>query len=60
MNISPTLRPLLRDLLGAEEEQAIDDQMIHLVSNALNEARYREAILGDAFEAAAFHSFELN
>ena len=60
MNISPTLRPLLRDLLGADEEQAIDDEMILLVSEALNEARYREAVLGGAFEAAAFHTFELN
>ena len=56
MNISPSLRPLLRNILGAEAD-SISDEMIQMVARATAEARYLNAVLGDVDENAAFRFF---
>jgi len=61
MPISPTLRPLLRDILG-EEEQAISDDLILMVGKTLAEVNYLNAVLGDPKEGTVnqFARFDLN
>jgi hypothetical protein len=61
VTISPTLRPLLREILGAEEE-AISDDLILQVARSLKEVQYLNAVLGEAYEETAcqFSRFDLN
>jgi hypothetical protein len=56
VNISPSLRPLLRDILGAEAEN-ISDDMIQMVARATAEAKYLNVVLGDVDEQTAFQFF---
>jgi hypothetical protein len=59
--ISPTLRPLLRDILG-DEEQAIPDDLIQMVGNTLAQVNYLNAVLGEPNESNVyqFSRFDLN
>jgi hypothetical protein len=61
VNISPTLRPLLRDILGADAE-GVSDEMIQMVAKVVAEAKYLSVVLGDADESTAFQfcCYELN
>jgi len=56
VNISPSLRPLLRTILGADADN-ISDEMIQMVARATAEARYLKVVLGDVDENAAFQFF---
>lgn len=61
MHTSPTLTPLLRDILGAEAD-GISDEMVSMVTRVVAEARYMNIVLGDADEKAAlqFCCYQLN
>ncbi len=61
MNTSPTLRPLLRELLGTEAD-GISDDMIRMVQRAVAEVKYLTAVLGEADETAAYQfcHYQLN
>jgi len=61
MNISPSIRPLLREILG-DEEQAIDDDLIETVSKVLAEVKYLDSVLGDFDDLTVFRfsNYRLN
>lgn len=59
MHLSPTLRPLLRDLLG-DEEALISDDMLLQVAGIMSEIRYLSAFLGDDYDCGFAEDFELN
>jgi hypothetical protein len=53
VNISPRLRPLLRDIMGADADDVPDD-VIELVAKAMAEVKYQNVIFENAGEAATF------
>jgi hypothetical protein len=61
VNLSPTLRDLLRDILGNDPEP-IPDEILQVVDLVTAEVSYLDAILGDASDSAMlqFDHYELN